>query len=154
LLVLANKNDLPGALGVDDLIAKMRLGDIGGRVVSVGGLGATSAHDSATQLPTRQSIISTLFSPGLRNVRTNYVILPSSASHCMYSYASLHNKTSSVESRCDLVANLLLQSTATSLPEVVSELIALGLLGFGSNLAVRFGNVRALELAPSLGNLG
>jgi signal recognition particle receptor subunit beta len=35
LLVLANKNDLPGAIGVDDLIKEMRLGEIGGRVVSV-----------------------------------------------------------------------------------------------------------------------
>ena len=35
LLVLANKNDLPGAVGVDDLIADMRLGEIGTRVVSV-----------------------------------------------------------------------------------------------------------------------
>jgi len=33
--VLANKNDLPGAIGVDDLIKEMRLGEIGGRVVSV-----------------------------------------------------------------------------------------------------------------------
>lgn len=35
LLVLANKNDLPGAVGVDDLIKEMRLGEIAGRVVSV-----------------------------------------------------------------------------------------------------------------------
>jgi len=35
LLVLANKNDLPEAVGVDDLIGEMRLGEIGGRVVSV-----------------------------------------------------------------------------------------------------------------------
>jgi ADP-ribosylation factor-like protein 8 len=35
LLVLANKNDLPGAVGVDDLIREMRLGEIAGRVVSV-----------------------------------------------------------------------------------------------------------------------
>jgi len=34
LLVLANKNDLPGAIGVDDLIREMRLGEIGGRIVS------------------------------------------------------------------------------------------------------------------------
>ncbi|ODN92777.1 arf/Sar family protein [Cryptococcus wingfieldii CBS 7118] len=34
LLVLANKNDLEVALGVDELIKEMRLGDIGGRVVS------------------------------------------------------------------------------------------------------------------------
>lgn len=34
LLVLANKNDLPGALGVDDLIRQMRLGEIRSRVVS------------------------------------------------------------------------------------------------------------------------
>ena len=33
--MLANKNDLPGAIGVDDLIKEMRLGEIGGRVVSV-----------------------------------------------------------------------------------------------------------------------
>ena len=33
--MLANKNDLPGAVGVDDLIKEMRLGDINGRVVSV-----------------------------------------------------------------------------------------------------------------------
>lgn len=35
LLVLANKNDLPDALGVDDLIREMRLGEIKNRVVSV-----------------------------------------------------------------------------------------------------------------------
>ena len=35
LLVLANKNDLPGALGVDDLIKQMQLDDIRGRAVSV-----------------------------------------------------------------------------------------------------------------------
>ena len=35
LLVLANKNDLPEAAGVDELIREMRLGEIGGRVVSV-----------------------------------------------------------------------------------------------------------------------
>lgn len=35
LLVLANKNDLPGAMGVDELIKEMRLGEIGGRAVSV-----------------------------------------------------------------------------------------------------------------------
>jgi ADP-ribosylation factor-like protein 8 len=35
LLVLANKNDLPEALGVDDLIKEMRLGEISGRIVSV-----------------------------------------------------------------------------------------------------------------------
>ncbi|WVQ74818.1 hypothetical protein IAR50_004425 [Cryptococcus sp. DSM 104548] len=34
LLVLANKNDLEEALGVDELIKEMRLGEIGGRVVS------------------------------------------------------------------------------------------------------------------------
>ncbi|OCF42730.1 arf/Sar family protein [Kwoniella heveanensis CBS 569] len=34
LLVLANKNDLPDALGVDELIKEMRLSEIGGRVVS------------------------------------------------------------------------------------------------------------------------
>ncbi|RSH78612.1 uncharacterized protein EHS24_002341 [Apiotrichum porosum] len=34
LLVLANKNDLPGALVVDDLIRDMRLSEIGGRAVS------------------------------------------------------------------------------------------------------------------------
>ncbi|WVQ82008.1 hypothetical protein IAT38_004135 [Cryptococcus sp. DSM 104549] len=34
LLVLANKNDLDGVLGVDELIKQMRLGEIGGRVVS------------------------------------------------------------------------------------------------------------------------
>jgi ADP-ribosylation factor-like protein 8 len=33
--VLANKNDLEGALSVDDLIREMRLAEIGGRVVSV-----------------------------------------------------------------------------------------------------------------------
>nr|ODN98817.1 arf/Sar family protein [Cryptococcus depauperatus CBS 7855] len=36
LLVLANKNDLPKAMGVDELIREMRLGEIGSRVVSVG----------------------------------------------------------------------------------------------------------------------
>jgi hypothetical protein len=35
LLVLANKNDLPGAMGVDELIREMRLGEIRERVVSV-----------------------------------------------------------------------------------------------------------------------
>lgn len=35
LLVLANKNDLDGALSVDDMIREMRLAQIGGRVVSV-----------------------------------------------------------------------------------------------------------------------
>jgi hypothetical protein len=40
LLVLANKNDLPDAIGVDDLIKEMRLGEIRGRAVSV------SQHDA------------------------------------------------------------------------------------------------------------
>lgn len=35
LLVLANKSDLPGAIGVDEMIRDMRLAEIGGRVVSV-----------------------------------------------------------------------------------------------------------------------
>jgi len=35
LLVLANKNDLPDAIGVDDLIREMRLGEVRGRAVSV-----------------------------------------------------------------------------------------------------------------------
>ncbi|WOO77233.1 ADP-ribosylation factor-like protein 8A [Vanrija pseudolonga] len=34
LLVLANKSDIDGALGVDDMIREMRLADIRGRVVS------------------------------------------------------------------------------------------------------------------------
>ncbi|KAL1413371.1 hypothetical protein Q8F55_001131 [Vanrija albida] len=34
LLVLANKSDIEGALGVDDMIREMRLADIRGRVVS------------------------------------------------------------------------------------------------------------------------
>ncbi|BEJ12652.1 hypothetical protein CspHIS471_0211120 [Cutaneotrichosporon sp. HIS471] len=34
LLVLANKSDLPGAIGVDEMIRDMRLAEIGGRVVS------------------------------------------------------------------------------------------------------------------------
>ena len=35
LLVLANKNDLPGSLPVDDMISRMRLAEIQGRAVSV-----------------------------------------------------------------------------------------------------------------------
>lgn len=35
LLVLANKNDLPGSLPVDDIINRMRLSEIQGRAVSV-----------------------------------------------------------------------------------------------------------------------
>lgn len=35
LLVLANKSDLPEAIGVDEMIRDMRLAEIGGRVVSV-----------------------------------------------------------------------------------------------------------------------
>lgn len=44
LLVLANKSDLPGAIGVDEMIRDMRLAEIGGRVVSVSLVGAFSSH--------------------------------------------------------------------------------------------------------------
>ena len=45
LLVLANKNDLPEAISVDDLIKEMRLSEIRGRAVSVSRVSMMS-HDS------------------------------------------------------------------------------------------------------------
>jgi len=83
LLVLANKNDLPDAVGVDDLIREMRLGEIGGRLVSVSqlvmcqGIPRSSrvaprlpmadCFHSATQQATRRSIISISYSHGSHN---------------------------------------------------------------------------------------
>ena len=93
LLVLANKNDLPDAVGVDALIREMRLGEIGGRIVSVsryhpfmercwqdsktGGaepvlsdlIGAEFLI-SAIRRVTRRNIISTLCSRGSHNEHT------------------------------------------------------------------------------------
>jgi hypothetical protein len=66
---LANKNDLPGAIGVDDLIKEMRLGEIGGRVVSVSlssskFLVIEMLIDSAIQQVTRRNIIWILYFHG------------------------------------------------------------------------------------------
>lgn len=73
LLVLANKNDLPGALSVDDMIREMRLGEIGGRVVSVsrGALGVVTDHNSVIRPVTRRNIISISSSSGLHSGRTS-----------------------------------------------------------------------------------
>jgi len=70
--VLANKNDLPGAIGVDDLIKEMRLGEIGGRVVSVSlssnpfdeEMKKRKLMDSAIQRATRRNIIWILYFHG------------------------------------------------------------------------------------------
>jgi len=51
LLVLANKNDLDGALSVDDMIREMRLAQIGGRVVSVSTASVTAPPEFASFIP-------------------------------------------------------------------------------------------------------